>query len=192
MKAYCTTKLEPAAAINVARRRRAKATTTRWRLCLGVQVCRWRWWRLRTPHSWSTSGQKVDTIATNYIKFSSFLWAFTWYHSWKEWYGSKSYIFKNLMNYFLKLLCLFRKHKHCQVGKIDKFLTINQLKIQITENLKCQQNQSKVPSIQQNSFFIQSWVPSISQNWYLEEELTQLYYFAAKNGWEGWAHLVLP
>ena len=145
-----------------------------------------------TPHSWSTSGQKADTIATNYIKFSSFLWAFTWYHSWKEWYGSKSYIFKNLMNYFLKLLCLFRKHKHCQVGKICQFLTINQLKIQITENLKCQQNQSKVPSIQQNSFFIQSWVPSISQNWYLEEELTQLYYFAAKNGWEGWAHLVLP
>ena len=145
-----------------------------------------------TPLSWSTSGWKATSIATNYIKFSSFLWAFTWYHSWKEVCGSKSYIFKNLRNYFLKLLCLLRKHNHYQVGKIYQFLTINQLKIQITENLKCQQNQSKVPSIQQNSFFIQSWVPSISQNWYLEEELTQLYYFAAKNGWEGWAHLVLP
>ena len=40
------------------------------------------------------------------------------------------------MNYFLKLFCLFRKHKHCQVGKIYQFLTINQLKIQITENFK--------------------------------------------------------
>ena len=40
------------------------------------------------------------------------------------------------MNYILKLLCLLRKHKHCQVGKIYQFLTINQLKIQITENFK--------------------------------------------------------
>jgi hypothetical protein len=47
------------------------------------------------------------------------------------------------MNYFLKLLCLFRKHKHCQVGKIYQFLIINQLKIQITENLKCQQKPLK-------------------------------------------------
>ena len=57
-----------------------------------------------TPHSWSTLSQKATSIATNYIQFSSFLWAFTWYHSWKEWCGSKCYIFKNLMNYFLKLL----------------------------------------------------------------------------------------
>ena len=57
-----------------------------------------------TPLSWSTSGWKATSIATNYIKFSSFLWAFTWYHSWKEVCGSKSYIFKFLMNYFLKLL----------------------------------------------------------------------------------------
>ena len=40
------------------------------------------------------------------------------------------------MNYFLKLLCLLRKHKHCQVGKIYQFLTINHLKIQITESFK--------------------------------------------------------
>ena len=40
------------------------------------------------------------------------------------------------MNYFLKLLCLFRKHKHCQFGNIYQFLNINQLKIQITENFK--------------------------------------------------------
>ena len=59
---------------------------------------------LVTPLSWSTSGWKATSIATNYIKFSSFLWAFTWYHSWKEVCGSKSYIFKNLMNYFLQLL----------------------------------------------------------------------------------------
>ena len=57
-----------------------------------------------TPHTWSTSSQKATSIATNYIKFSSFLWAFTCYHFWKEWCGSKSYIFKNLMNYFLKLM----------------------------------------------------------------------------------------
>jgi hypothetical protein len=37
-------------------------------------------------------------------------------------------IFKNLRNYFLKLLCLLKKHKHCPVGKIYQFLTINQLK----------------------------------------------------------------
>ena len=43
---------------------------------------------------------------------------------------------KNLMNYFLKLLCLFWKHKHCQVGKNYQFLTINQSKIQITEYFK--------------------------------------------------------
>ena len=73
------------------------------------------------------------------------------------------------MNYFLKLLCLFWKHKRCQVGKIYQFLTINQLKIQITENLKCQQRPWKP-------------VPSIQQNWNSEEEL---YYFTAKNGWEG-------
>jgi hypothetical protein len=48
------------------------------------------------------------------------------------------------MNYFLKLLCLFRKHKHCQVVKIYQFLTINQLRIQITENLKCQQRPLKL------------------------------------------------
>ena len=40
------------------------------------------------------------------------------------------------MNYFLKLLCLFRKLKRCQVGKIYQFLTINQSKIQITDNFK--------------------------------------------------------
>ena len=56
--------------------------------------------------------------------------------------------FKNLINYFLKLSCLFTKHKQCQIGKIDQFLTINQLKIQITENFKCQQQQSTEPSIQ--------------------------------------------
>jgi hypothetical protein len=96
------------------------------------------------------------------------------------------------MNYFLKLLCLFRKHKNCQVGKSYQFLTINQLKIQITENLKCQQKPLKpVKSALYTTKFLwnQSWVPSIQQNWNLEDEL---YYFAAKNGWEGWAHLVLP
>ena len=41
-----------------------------------------------TPHSWSTSCQKAISITTNYIKFSSFLWAFTWYHSWKEEHGT--------------------------------------------------------------------------------------------------------
>ena len=55
-----------------------------------------------TPHSWLTSSQKATSVATNYIKFSSFLLAFTWYHLWKEMCGSKSYIFKNLINYFLK------------------------------------------------------------------------------------------
>ena len=34
-----------------------------------------------TPLSWLTSGWKATTIATNYINFSSFLWAFSWYHS---------------------------------------------------------------------------------------------------------------
>jgi hypothetical protein len=82
------------------------------------------------------SGQKATTIATNYIQFSSFSWAFTWYHSGKEVCGSQSYIFKNLKNYFLKLLCLLKKHEHCQVGKTYQFLTINQLKIQITESFK--------------------------------------------------------
>ena len=36
----------------------------------------------------------------------------------------------------MKLLCLLRKHKHCQDGKIDQFLAINQLQIQITESFK--------------------------------------------------------
>ena len=45
-------------------------------------------------------------------------------------------VFKNSANYFLKLFCLFKKHKHCQVGKIYQFLNINQLKIQITDNFK--------------------------------------------------------
>ena len=36
---------------------------------------------LYTPLSWSTSGWKATSITTNYIKFSSFLWAFSWYHS---------------------------------------------------------------------------------------------------------------
>ena len=40
------------------------------------------------------------------------------------------------MNYFLKLLCLLRKHKDCKDGKIDQFLAINQLQIQITESFK--------------------------------------------------------
>jgi hypothetical protein len=40
------------------------------------------------------------------------------------------------MNYFLKLLCLFCKHKHFQVGKIYQFLSINQSKIQKTEYFK--------------------------------------------------------
>ena len=57
-----------------------------------------------TPHSWSMSCQKATSFTTNYIQFFSFLWAFTWYNSWKEGCGSKSYIFKNQMNYFLKLL----------------------------------------------------------------------------------------
>ena len=126
------------------------------------------------------SSQKATIIATNYIQFSSFLWAFTWYHSWKEVYGSKSYIFKNLRNYFLKLVCLFRKHNHCEVGKIYQFLTINQLKIQITENFKS----LPLPVLWRHlsrsvnkGLWNQSKVPSIQQNWNLEEEL---YYFAAK------------
>jgi len=41
-----------------------------------------------------------------------------------------------MRNYFLKLLCFLRKHKHCQDGKIDQFLAINQLQIQITESFK--------------------------------------------------------
>ena len=36
----------------------------------------------------------------------------------------------------MKLLCLLRKHKHCRVGKIHQFFTINQLNIQITESFK--------------------------------------------------------
>ena len=36
----------------------------------------------------------------------------------------------------MKLLCLLRKHKHCKDGKIDQFLAINQLQIQITESFK--------------------------------------------------------
>jgi hypothetical protein len=129
---------------------------------------------LFTPHSWSTLSQKATSIATNYIQFSSFSWAFTWYHSWKEWCGSKSYIFNNLMNYFLKLLCFFIKHKHCQVGKIDQFLTINQLIIQITENLNCQQRPLKpVNRALYTTKFLwnQPRLPSIQQNWNLEEEL---------------------
>ena len=96
-----------------------------------------------TPLSWSTSGWKATSIATNHIKFFSFLWAFTWYHSWKEVCGSKSYIFKIWeTTYFLKLLCLLKTHKHCQVGKMY------QLKVQITESFK-----REVFSIQIDFFF---------------------------------------
>ena len=127
-----------------------------------------------TLHFWSTSSQKATSIATNYIKFFRFLWAFTWYQSWKEWCGSKCYIFKNLRNYFLKLLSFFVKHKHCQVGKIYQFLAINQLKIQITENLKCQQKHVKPVNRALYILWHQPRLPSIAENWNfwnLEEEL---------------------
>ena len=54
----------------------------------------------------------------------------------------------------------------------------------VLENLKCQQRPLKPvkSALYTTKFlFIQSWVPSIQQNWNLEEEL---YYFAAKNGWK--------
>ena len=38
-------------------------------------------WTDSTPLSWSTSGWKATTIATNYIKFPSSLRGFSWYHS---------------------------------------------------------------------------------------------------------------
>ena len=84
------------------------------------------------------------------------------------------------MNYFLKLLCV-----HCQVGKMNQFLNINQLEIQKTENLKCQQIPLKPvkSALYATKFlFYPVLMQSIQQNWNLEEEL---YYFAAKNGWEG-------
>ena len=64
---------------------------------------------------------------------------------------------------------------NCQVGKIHRFLTINnQLKIQITENLKCQQKPCKaVNRALYTTKFLgnQPRLPSIQQNWNLEEEL---------------------
>ena len=45
--------------------------------------CRW-----LHPSLLSTSSRKATTKATNYIKFASFLWAFTWYHSQKEGCGA--------------------------------------------------------------------------------------------------------
>ena len=147
---------------------------------------------IRTPHSWSTSCQKATSTATNYIQFSTFLWAFTWYHSWKEWCGSKSYIFKNLMNYFLKLFCLFTKHKHCQVGKIYQLLTINQLKFKWQKTWSVDKglwNQSTEPSIQQNSIETSQDCPLYNKIGTWRSNCTML---LPKKGWEGWAHLVLP
>ena len=77
-----------------------------------------------------------------------------------------------------ELLCLLRKHKHCQVGTIYQFLTINQSRIQITESIKSLSpqfwrylsrsvnkglgNQSKVPSIQQNWNLVEQLLPKMS------------------------------
>ena len=122
------------------------------------------------------------SIATNYIKFLVFYGLS--HGTALEKNGVAQNIictFKNLINYFLKLSCLFTKHKQCQIGKIDQFLTINQLKIQITENFKCQQQQSTEPSIQLKFLWNQPRLPSIIGGG-----------IAAKNGWEGWAHLDLP
>jgi hypothetical protein len=87
----------------------------------------------------------------------------------------------------LKLLCLLRKHKHCLVGKIYQFLTINQPKIQITESFKSLLPQfygATCQEVSTNAF-------ETSQKCPLYKKL-ELYYFAAKNEWEGWAYLVLP
>ena len=95
-----------------------------------------------TPHSWLTSGWKATTIATNHIQISSFSWAFTWYHSWKELYGS-FLIYSKSEELFLETVVFNKNTK-----TLSSWQNVPILKAQITESFK-----REVFSIQIDFFF---------------------------------------
>ena len=94
------------------------------------------------------------------------------------------------MNYFLKLLCLFIKHKQCQVDKIDQLLTINYV-IKNLNNRKLEVSTKASDTCQQSPLYPLKLAKTALYT--IKLELLELGGgIAAKNGWEGWAHLVLP